>query len=59
MFTVTILIGCYCQMLRTIMFENSAKSTVLYRELKYTHIIKDKMLLNHKSSIGNTQNIFA
>ena len=41
------------------MFENSAKSTVLYRELKYTHIIKDKMLLNHKSSIGNTQNIFA
>jgi len=45
-------------MLRTIMFENSAKSTVLYRELKYAHIIKDKMLLNHNSSVGKHTKYF-
>ena len=40
------------------MFENSAKSTVLYRELKYAHIIKGKMFLNHKSSVGKHTKYF-
>ena len=45
-------------MLRTIMFENTAKSTVLYRELKCAHIIKGEMLLNHKTFVGKHTKYF-